>query len=176
MIIRQARKANTEEVRDIHLRAFSDDEKQMVSNLAVNLLSEQTSPPIISLVAEIGGVLTGHIAFSPVSILQENRWQGYILAPLGVLPEYQTRGVGKSLINHGIQQVSEMGVNTLFVYGDPKYYGRFGFKADIASKFVPPYELQYPFGWLAVELHESNLEKVSMNISCVASLRDPLLW
>lgn len=176
MFIRPATRAHIEEVRNIHLHAFSEDERQLVSILAVNLLSEQTNPPTISLVAETDAVLVGHIAFSPVSIQQENSWQGYILAPLGVLPEYQASGVGKSLIDHGIQQLSGMGANTLFVYGDPKYYGRFGFRADIASKFVPPYELQYPFGWQAIELHEGNLEKVSRNISCVASLRDPQLW
>ena len=48
-----------------------------------------------------------------------------------------------------------MGVNVVFVYGDPKYYGKFGFSAEVASAYSPPYELQYPFGWQAVALNNT---------------------
>ena len=176
MHIRLATSLDRENIRKLHLRAFSDDEKDIVSILAVNLLSEETSPETISLVAEIKGVLVGHIAFSPVTIQDGKNWQGYILAPLGVLPEFQGRRIGLKLIESGKDRLSEMGVNILFVYGDPKYYRKFGFKADLASKYSPSFKLQYPFGWQAVELNEGGLDKPVVEISCVASLRDPQLW
>jgi len=174
--IRLATSLDREDVRKVHLRAFSDGEKQIVSTLAVNLLSEETNPETISFVAEIDGALVGHIAVSPVIIDNGKNWQGYILAPLGVVPEYQRRGIGSNLVENGMERLSKMGVNVLFVYGDPKYYCRFGFTADLASKYLPPYELQYPFGWQAIALNEGNLEKTIVSISCVASLRDPELW
>jgi putative acetyltransferase len=174
--IRLATSLDREDVRKVYLRAFSEDERQVVSTIAVNLLSEVTSPETISLVTETDGALLGHIAFSPVTIDNRNNWEGYILAPLGVVPEYQNRRIGSNLIENGIERLSKMGVNGLFVYGDPKYYGKFGFNADLASKYSPPYELQYPFGWQAIVLNEGSPEKGTVRISCVASLRDPELW
>ena len=104
------------------------------------------------------------------------KWSGYILAPLGVKPEYQKHRVGSELIESGIKQLSENGVNVLFVYGDPKYYGKFGFNADTASGYTPPYKLQYPFGWQAITLNEAGFANSNAKISCVASLCDPELW
>jgi putative acetyltransferase len=174
--IRLATRCDREAVREIYLRTFPDGENQIVSTLAVNLLSEATSPDTISLVAESDGALEGHIAFSPVTIESGKNWQGYILAPLGVAPEYQRRGIGSRLVGNGMERLSSTGVNVLFVYGDPKYYGRFGFKADLASRYSPRYELQYPFGWQAIALNECNPEQENVSISCVASLSDPELW
>jgi len=158
------------------LCAFPEGEKQIVSTLAVNLLSEETSPKTISLIAEADGAVVGHVAFSPVTINDNKSWKGYILAPLGVKPEYQKRQIGSKLIGSGMEQLSKMGVNVLFVYGDPNYYGKFGFDADTASRYLPPYELQYPFGWQAITLNEDVFTESTAKISCVDSLNDQELW
>lgn len=174
--IREATNLDRENIREVHLRAFSGGERETVATLAVDLLSDETSPEIFALVAEIDGTVAGHIAFSPVTVNQDKKWKGYILAPLGVKPEYQERRIGSTLIESGMERLSEEGVNVLFVYGDPKYYGKFGFKADTASRYSPPYDLQYPFGWQAIVLSEPDSSESIVKISCVASLRDPELW
>ncbi len=174
--VRVATSLDREDVREIHLCAFPEGEKQIVSTLAVNLLSEETTPKTISLIAEADGVVVGHIAFSPVTINSNKSWKGYILAPLGVKPEYQKRQIGSKLIESGIERLSRMGVNVLFVYGDPKYYGKFGFNADLASKYSPPYELQYPFGWQAIILNEGVFTESTVIITCVDPLKDAALW
>jgi putative acetyltransferase len=174
--IREATKLDRESIREVHSCAFSEDEKRIVAALAVNLLGEETTPETIALVAEIDGEVVGHIAFSPVTVDNNEKWKGYILAPLGVKPDYQKRRVGSKLIESGKMRLSEKGVNVLFVYGDPKYYGRFGFKADTASGYSPPYGLQYPFGWQAIALNADGSGGSAAKISCVASLRDPKLW
>jgi len=174
--IRKATNRDRENIREVHLRAFSGDERPIVSSLAVNLLSEKTCPETISLVAEIDGTVVGHIAFSPVTVANNEKWKGYILAPLGVKPEFQKRRIGAKLIVSGIKRVSEKGVNALFVYGDPTYYSKFGFKADAASRYAPPYELQFPFGWQAIALNEMGYAESTIKIRCVVSLRDPTLW
>ena len=72
--------------------------------------------------------------------------------------------------------VSASGADVVFVYGDPAYYGRFGFQRETATRFLPPYDLQYPFGWQAVVLHGDPADERIARISCVAPLCDPSLW
>jgi putative acetyltransferase len=158
------------------MSAFAEDERDIVSKLAVNLLAEESTPQTISLVAETEGIVVGHVAFSPVSFDNNEHGQGYILAPLGVKPDYQKCHIGSKLIESGMQQLSRMGVDILFVYGDPEYYGRFGFSVDAAECYIPPYKLQYPFGWQGLALNECSTGKSSIKIACVTSLCDPALW
>ena len=75
-----------------------------------------------------------------------------------------------------MEQLSIMGVNIVFVYGDPKYYGKFGFNPDAASGYSPSYELEYPFGWQAIVLKEGVFTDSAVKISCVDPLSDPELW
>jgi putative acetyltransferase len=174
--IREATNLDRDDVREVHLSAFPEGEREMVATLAVNLLVEATSPSTIALVAEIGEVVAGHIAFSPVTLGKNEKRAGYILAPLGVKPEFQKQRIGSDLIESGKKRLSESGVNVLLVYGDPKYYGRFGFSAGAASSYLPPYQLTYPHGWQAVALNEEEAVESTLKVSCVASLCDPELW
>ena len=176
MHIRLATSIDRDDIRSVHWSAFADDEREIVSKIAVNLLAEESTPQTISLVAEIEGIVVGHVAFSPVAIDNNENIRGYILAPLGVNPDYQKCRIGSKLIESGMQQLSGMGVNILFVYGDPSYYGRFGFSVDAAECYIPPYKLQYPFGWQGIVLNEFSAGKSTINITCVTSLCDPELW
>ncbi len=176
MKIRIATNQDRDDIRRVYLSAFPKGEEEIVSKLAIDLLSENTTPQTISLVAEADDSIVGHLAFSPVVIDDNDNCQAYILAPLAVNSDYQKRRIGSALIEYGIEQLSAMGVNIVFVYGDPKYYGRFGFNADAARKYTIPYNLQYPFGWQAVVLNECPTKKVPVTINCVASLCDPKIW
>ena len=176
MHIRKATILDQDDIRSVHLSAFAEDEREIVSNLAVSLLLEETTPQTISLVAEAEGAVVGHVAFSPVTAVNNEVFQGYILAPLGVKPDHQKRGIGAKLIDTGIRQLARTGVHVLFVYGDPGYYGRFGFTPDAAEPYAPPYRLQYPFGWQGMILNACGTGRSSSTIACVAPLCDPELW
>lgn len=176
MQIRIATNLDRDDIRAVHLSAFAESERGIVAKLAASLLYEETIPRIISLVAETEGTVVGHVAFSPVTAVNNENFQGYILAPLGVKPDHQRRGIGAKLIESGKQQLARMNVDVLFVYGDPEYYSRFGFSPDVAERYTPPYRLQYPFGWLGMVLNESSTESPPINIACVTSLSDPELW
>jgi putative acetyltransferase len=176
MQIRIATRQDADEVRGVHLSAFPEGEGEIISKLAVDLLSEETTPPTLSLLADVDGVAVGHMAFSPVAIHSITDLQGYILAPLAVRPDYQKRCIGSRLVQSGMQRLSDMGVGTLFVYGDPKYYGRFGFSVEAAEGYVPPYALRYPFGWQAIVLRACGAQRSPARIACVTSLSDPALW
>ncbi len=176
MHIREATIGDSESVRNVHLGAFPPGEGDLVSGLAVNLLTENVVPEVISIVAEVSQIVVGHVAFSPVYIQGNDNWQGYILAPLGVKPEYQHSGIGAKLVKHGLALLSENGIDAVFVYGDPGYYGKFGFKVEAANRFATPYDLEYPFGWQALIYRELATQVQNIKISCVKSLCDPALW
>ena len=176
MHIRLATNLDRDDIVKAYLRTFLEEEKDIVSKLAINLLFENTTPKTISLAAETSNSVVGHVAFSPVKIDNDNCVRGYILAPLGVIPKYQKQGIGSKLVESGIQTLSKMKVNILFVYGDPNYYRRFGFNTENAEKFIPQYKLQYPPGWQAIILNEFSVESISRNLACVDSLNDSKLW
>jgi putative acetyltransferase len=174
--IRDARDIDRDGIRKIHLSAFSAEEGPVIAALALELLSEDTDPETISLLAEVDGSAAGHVVFSPVMVDNDGVGKAYILAPLAVKPQLQNRGIGSALIGSGVKHLAEMGVSILFVYGDPKYYGRFGFDAGIASAYAPPYELQYPFGWQAKVVCGDGDAISGGKLSCVAPLSRPELW
>jgi putative acetyltransferase len=176
MHVRIATSLDQDNVHSVQWSAFAGGEREIISKLAVNLLAEETTPQTISLVAETEGAVVGHVAFSPVTIDSNKNFQGYILAPLGVKPDYQKRRIGTKLIESGMQKLSRMDVDILFVYGDPQYYSRFGFSVDAAERYIPPYKLQYPFGWQGTALNECKNGKSFVKTACVTSLCDPALW
>lgn len=176
MKIRIATSRDRDAIQAVHIDAFPEDEGDAVAKLAVDLLEEKTTPEILSLVAESDGWLVGHVAFSPVFIEDHDEFKGYILAPLGVKASRQKGGIGRALIEDGLRRLSVKDVDVVFVYGDPDYYGRFGFSAEAARVYHAPYPLQYPFGWQALVLDEPNLGESPVTITCVESLSDPGLW
>ena len=83
----------------------------------------------LSLVAEASdGVPVGHVAFSPVTVDGRGADRLLGLAPLGVLPAWQGRGVGRALVKVGLARARAAGAELVFVLGEPAYYRRFGFR------------------------------------------------
>ena len=90
----------------------------------------------LSLVAIEERTLVGHVAFSPVTINGETiDWYG--LGPVSVWPLHQRRGIGKALIQDGIQRLKDIGANGCVLLGDPRYYSRFGFECDPGLTYSP---------------------------------------
>ena len=101
----------------------------------------------ISLVAEAGGKVVGHIAFSPVAF-SDGRPGWYGLGPISVLPELQKRGIGRSLMREGLSALRALGAEGCVLVGDPGYYERFGFRSlpGLVIEGVPhEYVLALPF-------------------------------
>ena len=176
MNIRLAQETDLVSILKVVETAFSDEENKVIMNLVQELSREVTSPSIKSLVAEVDNQVIGYVSFSPIFLKTDSSIVGYILAPLAVSPEHQKQGVGSNLINAGIEMLTKDGVGVLMVYGDPAYYGRFGFKDEIGHSFVPPYTLQYPFGWTGMMLNETPILNTSIKFECVTALSKPELW
>lgn len=122
----------------------------------------------VSLVAEADGKIVGHVGVSPVSISDGSQgWYG--LGPISVAPEYQGIGIGAQLMRQALATLRELGASGCVLLGEPKYYSRFGFKAEpsLVLPDVPPQYFQaislsarIPSGF--VSYHESfNLQGVN---------------
>jgi len=102
----------------------------------------------LSLVAEDGGRLTGHIALSPARV--GDCAEGWLLlGPVGVLPELQGRGIGSALVREALREAQDAGSQGVVLVGDPGFYSRFGFRSfnGLGYAGVPPmYVLALPFG------------------------------
>jgi putative acetyltransferase len=147
MIIRDETASDIEAISEVTMAAFrtlpisNHTEQFIIKSLrAAGVLT-------ISLVAEIDGRVVGHIAFSPVTISDGSiGWYG--IGPVSVLPEYQKRGIGKSLINKGLSLLKELDGQGCTLVGDPNYYKRFGFRniPDVVYTGIPQeFFLALPF-------------------------------
>lgn len=83
----------------------------------------------VSLVAEEGGAIVGHVAISPVAISSgATAWYG--LGPISVVPTHQKRGIGSALMEAALAELRRLDGRGCVVLGDPGYYGRFGFRSE----------------------------------------------
>lgn len=83
----------------------------------------------VSLVADEGGTVIGHVAASPVTVSDgAHGWYG--LGPVSVAPERQGQGIGTLLVQHALARLNGMGAAGCVVLGEPGYYARFGFAAE----------------------------------------------
>ena len=86
--------------------------------------------PALDFVAELDGRIVGNILYarSCVALDAGGELPVITFGPVSVLPEFQRQGVGSALIRHTLSLAQQMGFSAVFIYGDPAYYGRLGFR------------------------------------------------
>jgi putative acetyltransferase len=122
LFIRTEEETDSAAVRAVNEAAF---ERAAEADL-VDALRAQAQP-VVSLVAEEGGAVVGHIMFSPVSLPNHPSLKIMGLAPMAVAPEHQRKGIGSALVRAGLERCKELGFGAVVVLGHPEYYPRFGF-------------------------------------------------
>ncbi len=80
----------------------------------------------LTLVAVDHGRVVGYVAASQAQIGAHDRWG--LIGPLAVLPSRHGQGIGSTLMAETIRRLRATFHGAVLV-GDPRYYGRFGFKA-----------------------------------------------
>lgn len=125
----------------------------------VDRLREQASP-LISLVAEEGGSIIGHVLFSPVTISDHPTLKLMGLAPMAVMPEHQRQGVGSALVRAGLEECRRLDVGAVVVLGHPGFYPRFGFVAAAQSGITCEYDVPAE-AFMVMELEPGYLSGVS---------------
>ena len=112
----------------------------------------------LSLVAEVDGVVVGHILFYPVVIDSDGKdCQCLALAPMSVLPQFQRSGIGSKLVIEGLQRAKRLGYKSVIVVGHAEYYPRFGFRPASQWGIKLPFEAPDNV-FLALELISGELE------------------
>lgn len=74
--------------------------------------------------------IIGSIIYSRAKVVNaENKeFEVLCMGPLSVFPSWQGKGIGSLLMNYSIEKAKELGFKAIIIFGNPKYYQRFGFK------------------------------------------------
>jgi len=138
-LLREATAADAAAVERVHLEAFEGEAEARIAREA---------PAEISLVAEAGGELVGHVLCSRAHVESE---PVLALGPIGVLPARQRQGVGSLLMEAAIAEADARGEPLIALLGHPWYYPRFGFRPARALGIEPPSDVADEV-WLALPL------------------------
>ncbi len=93
----------------------------------------------LSLVAEAGGVVVGHVQLSRSWLdAREALVDVLVLSPLSVEPGHQRQGIGTLLVRAAVDAATEVGSPAVFLEGSPDYYGTRGFERASARGFTRP--------------------------------------
>lgn len=135
MELREEQPTDRAAVRDLHLEAFGDH-GPLVADLT-DALRDTIDP--LSLVAVHDGQLAGHALFTRSLLDAPKRLVDVqVLSPLAVLPALHNRGIGSSLVRHGLAILADRDVPVVFLEGDPRYYSRLGFTPGADQAFRKP--------------------------------------
>lgn len=130
MIIRDATSRDRDAIYGVVAAAFGRPAEALLVRRLQN-----DGDAVIALVAAEDRKVVGHVLMSrmvaPFPVLA--------LAPVSVLPERQSDGIGSALIGEALSRATRGHWLAVFVLGDSKYYGRFGFSCALAAGFESPY-------------------------------------
>ena len=140
-------------IRAVNHEAFGrEDEARLVDDL------REAGHARLSLVADEGGRLVGHLMFSEAVIRTAGGEIGALaLGPVGVVPDRQGRGVGSALIREGLDRCARAGHSIVVLLGHPGFYPRFGFSAERAGNLSSAYSGE---AFMALELAPGALSEV----------------
>lgn len=108
-------------------------------------------PPVASLClcAALNGKLLGGIRFTAIRIGPQQN--AVLLGPLVVDPAEKGKGIGRALVQEGLNRAKAAGFGLVLLVGDMPYYGRFGFQPVPFGQITLPGPVD-PARLLALEL------------------------
>lgn len=125
MLIRAEHPSDDAAINDLTIRAFTGMPYSEGTEAPIIRLLRRSGELALSLVAEENGVIIGHIAFSPIRIGAHRSWFG--LGPIAVEPMWQRAGIGRALIEHGLDILKDRGAAGVALIGNPDVYRSSGF-------------------------------------------------
>jgi putative acetyltransferase len=136
ILVEPERSGDEDAIRLVNIAAFDGrtEEADLVDDL------RDSGDLLLSLVARQDGDVVGHVAFSRVVVDDAAGPAGAVgLAPVGVRPDMQDRGIGAQLIETGLGKLAAHGESVVLVVGSPGYYTRFGFSVSAAERYSSSY-------------------------------------
>ena len=151
--LREDQPADRAAIFEVVRRAFEQDaEARLVDRL------REGDYVRLSLIAETDRRIVGHILYSELPIVgATGTTPALALAPMAVLPEYQSQGIGSALIRRSLDICRERGHKIVVVLGHKHYYPRFGFSPQLALPLESPYAGE---SFMALELSPGALAGV----------------
>ena len=126
--VRLERDSDAAEIAAVTRAAFGSAEGAGETEAALIEALRSRGKAVVSLVAMNDERVVGHVLFSEVTVETENPVRVLGLAPLGVHPDAQGRGLGSALVDRGLRECRSAGYDAVVVLGEPAYYRRFGFE------------------------------------------------
>ena len=126
----------------------------------------------LDFVACENGKIIGQIAYSKAKVINDQKQEFSVLCmgPLGVLPSFQSKGIGALLMNRSIDEAKSLGYKGVIIFGHPGYYHRFGYKN--AQEFnIQTSDGQNFEAFMALELYENSLQGIQGKF-----ILDPVFW
>lgn len=117
--------------------------------------------PELDIVAVHQGKIVGSVAYVKSQLISDdgNKYEVICLGPIGVLPEFQRKGIGSKLIKYSRQIAIQMGFRAIFLYGDPNYYTKNGF-VSCESKGIRTENNIYHDAMHVCELYKDSLKGI----------------
>ena len=178
MELLQFSKNNSEAIRQLFIKTFSDSEGEaegtLIGNLVDDLINNTDADDLDGFIATEDKQIIGSIFFSRLTFQQVVN--AFLLSPVAIHPEYQGKGIGQRLINFGIEQLKKKSVTLIVTYGDPAFYSKVGFIQIDEQTIKPPFVLSQPEGWMAQSLDNDEIIPIRGNSFCVKAFNNPELW
>lgn len=151
MRLRPERAADREAVAAVHEAAFGRPDEARIPAL---VRETDAFVPSLSIVAEDEGRVVGHVLVSLTVLVTESGEERRVplLGPVGVLPERQGEGIGSALVRAAVRTTDDLREPLVILEGDPRFYGRFGFRPASRLGIAPPTELADEV-FMALALH-----------------------
>ncbi len=127
IVIRSETDADVDAITEVTIAAFKTMELSDQTEQFIVEALRAAKALAVSLVADLGGRVIGHIAFSRVT-MSDGTLNWYGLGPVSVLPEYQRTGIGKALIGKGLSRLKDLNAQGCCLVGHPDYYKNVGFE------------------------------------------------
>ena len=153
-MIRETRESDLEEVFNLIHAAFGN---RAESDLVKQLISD--GDVLINLVVESLDIIIGNVVVSKITMEPDIGLFCGGVAPVSVVPDQQSSGVGSKLMTAAINESKKMVIDALFLLGDPNYYKRFGF---IVSKLKNDYSVEH---FQELELTEGCLVDIKSKVT-----------
>jgi putative acetyltransferase len=135
VLVRRERDGDGPAIAAVTAAAFGSPESVEV-RLVDALRASDAWLPALSLAAVDGeGEVIGHLLCTRAHVGTE---PALGLGPLSVHPDHQRRGVGSALMHAVLGAAEALDEPLVVLLGDPKYYGRFGFRPASELDITPP--------------------------------------
>lgn len=172
------KKSDTEEIKQLFLKVFTDSEGQeeglLIADLVLDVMTSTDAQDIYGFIATENDQILGSIFFT--RLVFENSENAFILSPVAIHTKHQGKCIGQRLINYGIKHLKENGIRLAFTYGDPSFYSKVGFRCITETIAKAPFELSQPEGWLCQSLVGDKIEPIAGNSCCVEALNKSEYW